>query len=78
MVTDLQKRKQSKKILSNDKHVISLPIYGKVLLTDEVMDVLLPITLPPEEEACKVMHIDISHEVGLKSIMLTLMIYPID
>lgn len=63
MVNDLKERKQIPKNAADDQHLLTLPIYGKMLLQDEIINVLLPKTLPPGVEDPRIIHIDISHEV---------------
>ncbi|XP_052087598.1 E3 ubiquitin-protein ligase rnf213-alpha-like isoform X5 [Mytilus californianus] len=57
MTEDLQK------MILSESTSLTIPLHEKKLNTDEVMNVLLDVTLPPEIIVPRIFHFDISHEV---------------
>lgn len=61
MTEELQKILLSESVDSINS--LTIPLHEKILNTDEVMNVLLDVTLPPEIIVPRIFHFDISHEV---------------
>ena len=63
MVTALKERQNT---MSEDTElVVTIPLYDKNIVIDEVMKILLTHTHPPHIKQPRIFHFDISHEVCL-------------
>lgn len=70
-----RKAEELRKIYEEDENsVLTIPLHDKTVNIDEVMKILLDVTLPPGEEFPRIFHIDLSHKVCICSVFNTMMI----
>lgn len=51
------------KVGEENNIVVSIPLYDRTIVVDEVLEVLLEYTNPPHVREPRIFHFDISHEV---------------
>ncbi|CAG2236708.1 RNF213 [Mytilus edulis] len=76
MVTALKEKQQNRGVDEEKPVVVSIPLYDRTIVVDEVLEVLLEHTNIPHVKEPRIFHFDISHEVqeGVDAFLFQLLV----